>query len=74
VSVAACLLVAYVLSFGPACGLSARGRISQNFVRSVYAPIIFLTDRSEVADKVINQWYVARFVPTRRIPMQEAAD
>ena len=66
---AAVLLLAYVLSFGPACGLFARGRISVAIMRSFYAPIVFVTDHSEGADKVINQWYAARFVP--HIPMQE---
>ena len=71
---AAVLLSAYLLSFGPVCGLVARGRVSADFVHSFYAPILFATDHSEAADKIINQWYAARFVPTRPKPMQAPID
>jgi hypothetical protein len=72
--VTAVLLSAYVLSFGPVCGLSARGHVRPELVRSLYAPILFATDHSELADRIINQWYAARFLPARPKPMQAPID
>ena len=46
------LLVAYPLSFGPACWMVGRGLVADRPVAQIYMPIVVLISESEYAHKI----------------------
>jgi hypothetical protein len=60
-----CLVLAYVLSFGPVAGLAARGHLGhsphRNIVRAYAPPFWILDNREDVATAF--DLYVRLFVP-----------